>query len=220
MTLQTKRAQASVTPGDDPGEFDMILSNGTRDREGETISPDSWAQPLPDVIPINANHSPDVADIVASGRPFIDTAGNLRVVGTFAATPQAQHVRSLVNDGHLRSVSVEFLRRKDVNGAQINELVGGAFVNIPANPTAVVLASKGVLDYDQFAALMMGETDAMTMVAKAAGGDAAMVAAIHDAAVHLGAQCLAAPPDVDDGSDDGANKALRLMSLRVKALRG
>jgi hypothetical protein len=130
MTL-TKRAQASVAPGDGPGQFDIILSNAAEDRDGEVLHPEDWAQPLPDTIPINANHSADVSDIVGSGTPFIDSGGNLRVRGTFATTPLAQHVRTLVNEGHLRSVSVEFLRRKDGNDQQVIELVGGAFVNIP-----------------------------------------------------------------------------------------
>jgi hypothetical protein len=190
----------------------MLLSNGTRDRDGESISPGSWAQPLPEVIPINANHSADVSDIVGSGRPFIDAEGNLRVQGTFASTPLGQHVRSLVTEGHLRSVSVEFLRRKDGN-ATVNELVGGAFVNIPANPEARVLASKGV------------PTWFSDLVAKAANGEdtSAMVRAIHDASVHLGAQCVpSADPDAEyaeeTGEADGANKAA-LLRLRLKALQ-
>lgn len=126
MAVQTKRAQATVQPNE-AGEFDMILSNDALDRDGETLLPEDWAQPLPDTIPINANHSGDVSDIVGSGEPFIDEAGNLRVRGTFATTPLAQHLRALVNEGHLRGVSVEFLRRKDGNRT-VNELIGGAFV--------------------------------------------------------------------------------------------
>jgi phage head maturation protease len=212
MTLLTKRATAAVTPSDN-GEFDMILSNGTRDRDGETIAPGSWAQPLPEVIPINTNHSTDVAAIVGSGRPWLDSEGNLRVQGTFASTPAGQHIRSLVNEGHLRSVSVEFLRRKDGN-ATVNELVGGAFVNVPANPEARVLASKGAPQWFS------------DLVSKAVAGEdtSAMVRAIHDASVHLGAQCAPAAPDDDasedgtDGADDGVNKAAALR-LRLKALR-
>jgi hypothetical protein len=48
-----------------------------------------------------------------------------------------------------------------------------------------------------------------------------MVTAIHDAAVHLGAQCYAPADedmDGDDGADDGANKAAALR-LRLKAIR-
>src|ERR1700741_3026785 len=94
----TKRAQATVSPGDDTGEFDMILSNGALDRDGEKLNLSDWAQPLPDTIPININHSSDVSDIVGSGVPFFDSEGNLRVRGTYASNPAAQHIRSLVNE--------------------------------------------------------------------------------------------------------------------------
>jgi hypothetical protein len=217
MTPTTKRATASVQ-ADDHGEFDMVLSNGTLDRDGESIVPESWAQPLPSTIPINANHSSDVAHIVGSGTPFIDGEGNLRVVGRFASTPLGQHVRALVNEGHLRSVSVEFLRRKDANGRQVNELTGGAFVNLPSNPTARVLASKSPAWFEErLNAILTGDP-----VTKAAGGDMSLVQAIHDASSHLGAGCVApADEDMDgiDGSDDGANKAAAIR-LRLKALRG
>jgi hypothetical protein len=193
--LGTKRASAAVAPSpSDPGEFDMVLSNGALDRDGEKLALSSWVQPLPAVIPINVNHSDDVSDIVGSGQPFFDSEGNLRVKGTYAATRAAQHIRQLVNGGHLTAVSVEFLRRKDANGRQVNELVGGAFVNVPANPEARVLVSK------------------------AAGGDAALIMAIHDAACHLGAQCVVPDVDPDPGADDGANKAA-LLRLWLRAIR-
>jgi hypothetical protein len=221
MALLTKRAQATVTPGDEPGEFDMLLSNAALDRDGEVLHPQDWAQPLPKSIPINVNHSANVSDVVASGTPFIDGGGNLRVKGTFASTPEAQHIRTLVNEGHVTSVSVEFLRRKGQGGGDVNELVGGAFVNIPSNPQARVLASKGVLDLETFTrqleAILAGEPDPMAMVTKAAGGDASLLQAIHDASWHLGATCVAPADDVDDGADDGANKAAALR-LRLKAL--
>jgi len=193
----------------------MILSNGALDRDGEGLSLSSWAQPLPKSIPINANHSSDVSAIVGSGEPFFDTEGNLRVHGTFASTELAQHVRTLVNENHLRSVSVEFLRRKDGNGQQVNELVGGAFVNIPANPEARVLASKALVDFEKRLDAILGT--------KAAGESdgSAMVTAIHDASVHLGAQCYAQSDESMDGVDgaaDGANKAAAL-GLRLKALQ-
>jgi hypothetical protein len=212
MKPATKRAQASVTASDN-GEFDMVLSNGTLDRDGESLLPGSWVQPLPDTIPINANHSSDVSDIVGSGIPFIDNEGNLRVRGTFASTPLGQHVRTLVNEGHLRSVSVEFLHRKDANGQWLNELVGGAFVNLPSNPTARVLTSKTPAWFEErLTAILAGDP-----VTKAAGD--AMVQAIHDASVHIGAQCAPGDEDMDgvDGADDGANKAAALR-LRLKAI--
>jgi hypothetical protein len=105
------------------------------------------------------------------------------------------------------------------------ELVGGAFVNIPANPEARVLASKALVDFEKrLSAILAGDSDPIGLVKKAAADStdgAAMVTAIHDASVHLGAQCYASVDEDmggDDGADDGANKALALQ-LRMKALR-
>ena len=86
----------------------------------------------------------------------------------------------LVNQDHLTGVSVEFLRVKDDNGHAVHELVGGAFVKIPSNPDARVLASK------------------------AANPSMAMVQAIHDAAYHLGAESAVMGSDEDVDLADGA----------------
>jgi hypothetical protein len=217
MSLITKRVTAAVTTSDDgyPGEFDILLSTATRDREGEIVSSKSWALPLPATIPINVDHSPSVSDVIGSGRPYLDSDGNLRVVGKFASSAAAQHVRGLVAEGHVQSVSVEFLRRKDANGQPVNELVGGAFVSLPANPEARVLASKSAAFSAAVKAVIEGKS-----VDDASG---AMVQAIHDAAGHLGASCIAvevpveADPMDPSGAEDGANKAAAL-ALRVKAL--
>jgi hypothetical protein len=73
------------------------------------LRPEQWKQPLPDRIQFNTDHSPGVGDIVGSGTPWIDEAGNLRVRGKYASIELGQHIRSLVNEGHLTAVSVEFL---------------------------------------------------------------------------------------------------------------
>jgi len=191
----TKSARASIE-SDDNGGFDMILSNSTRDRDGDVLRPEQWVQPLPATIPINLDHSPHVADIIGSGTPFLDPEGNLRVRGTFASTPQAQHARTLINEGHLRSVSVEFLQHR---GGR-NELVGGAVVSVPSNPTARIIESKS-LD-DEFER-RWGE-----VVKAVGGGDAAMIQAVHDASVHLGAACPACTePHAADVPDTAASPA-------------
>jgi hypothetical protein len=138
VVVTAKTVDAAVRPADGPGEFEMVLSDDSLDRDGEHLWTHEWRDPLPDVIPIKANHSRDVADIVGSGRPYIDSDGALKVRGTFASTPPAQHLRALVTEGHVSSVSVEFLRHPDGTA----ELVGGAFVDIPSNPSARVLAAK------------------------------------------------------------------------------
>lgn len=196
MTLVRKRVSAAVAPNpSDSGEFDVILSNATEDRDGEMLLPEQWKQPLPESIQFNIDHSGSVSDIVGSGTPWIDESGNLRVRGKFASNELGQHIRGLVNGGHLTGVSVEFLRHKDAAGNPVHELVGGAFVKIPANPSARVLA------------------------AKAAGGDLALLQAAHDAVVHLGAQCaFVEVTDDADGAADGANKAVaELLRLWLKA---
>jgi hypothetical protein len=223
MTLVTKRVTAAVsTSGDPSGEFDIILSTSARDREGEVVSAKDWEQPLPESIPINSDHGKSVHAVVGSGRPFIDGDGHLRVVGKFASTPEGQHLRTLVNEGHVQSVSVEFIR----NAAKgVNTLVGGAFVTVPANPEARVLSAKAFGD----------QLDRIVKAASAGADVSAMLRAIHDAATHIdNAICPgyadpdgdgdndvdpADDPDMDgtDGSSDGANKAAAL-KLRLKAL--
>lgn len=186
MQLATKRATATVSPSSDPGEFDILLSNDALDRHGEQLHQKDWRQ-LPQWVPINVNHSDSVTDVVGSGRPYFDSQGNLRVKGAFADTDAAQHVRALVAGGHVKSVSVEFLRHRDGT----RELIGGAFVSLPANPAAQVLSAKAF-------------SDAVRHIVKSGGAEDAFLQAIHDASVHLGAGCLSM--DGVDGAADGANK--------------
>jgi hypothetical protein len=216
VTVQKKSATALVQAGDDPGSFEILLSTSARDRDNEVVSAKDWEQPLPDSIPLNSDHNPSVHAVVRSGQPWLDADGNLRVVGKFASTPEGQHLRTLVNEGHVFSVSVEFIR----NAAKgVNTLVGGAFVTVPANPEARVLSAKAFGD----------QLDRIVKAASAGADVSAMLRAIHDAATHIdNAICPGyADPDHDgdvdpgmdgvDGADDGANKCLAL-SLRLKAL--
>lgn len=185
--------KATVTASGDNGGFKAVLSTGRVDRDGEALDPADWAQPLPDSIPIGVDHSMRVGDLIGSARPYLEN-GRLMIDGTFADTPNAQHTRALVNQGHLGTMSVEFLRHPDGR----NELVGGSFVHLPANPDARVLASK----------------------APAGDPTRSLIQGIHDAAAHLGAQCagMVESEDVEDGATEGANKAAGL-SAQTKALR-
>ena len=142
---------------------------------------------------VNVGHTSDVSGIVASGKPFLDQRGNLRVRGKFAGTELGQRVRQLVNEGHLRGVSVEYLKTKAAGGRPVNELVGGAFVMVPSNPSARVLSSKAAND----------GMDGSQPVDPAHPNPADMVKAIHDAAVWLGAKCNAG----EAGEGDSMNKA-------------
>jgi hypothetical protein len=176
MDIQTKDA-AIVPVGDDndpAGEFEVILSAPTKDRDGDTLLPGEWKQPLPDHITFDTDHGMSVGSTVGSGVPRIDEAtGRLIVRGRFSTVARAQEVRTLVKEGHIKTTSVTFLNhktdQKDANGKQRieRELLNGAFVAIPSNREAVVLSAK--------------------TGARNSTSDASHIQAIHDHAMALGA---------------------------------
>jgi hypothetical protein len=196
-----KNATVSTVESENPnGEFEVILSTETKDRDDENLWANEWKMPLPAKIHIDGDHGRSLDKTVGSAVPRIE--GNQMIgKGTFAGTPYAQMVRQLVNEGHVNTVSVTYAESKNQKDNSIQrELLNAAFVAIPANPEAVVLSSKAA------------EID------KADGGMSAsgdnpdvkhddMVQAIHDAACHLGAQC-ANEIEADPGTADGANKSI------------
>lgn len=175
MDIITKAAATveSVESEHPNGEFDVILSTNALDRDGENLHPEEWKSPLPEHITFDSDHGMSVSTTVGSGKPFINDQGQLQVRGTFAGTEHGQTVRQLVNEGHIRSVSVAFMERKakSKDAKPERELLNGAFVAVPANPEAVVLASKA-MDSAQ-------EEDS----------EMARVQAIHDMACEMGAMC-------------------------------
>jgi HK97 family phage prohead protease len=143
------RKDATITNTDDafPGSFEVILSAPTKDRDGETLLPTEWKQPLPDHITFDQDHGMSVASTVGSGVPRLEADGTLRVKGTYSSLPRAQEVRTLVKEGHINRTSVAFMSektQKDGVTAVQRELLNGAFVAIPANREAVVLDAKGI----------------------------------------------------------------------------
>lgn len=210
MNVIQKSASVSTVESENPnGEFEVILSTEAKDRDNENLWADEWKQPLPERIHIDGDHGRSLDKTVGSAIPRLD--GNRLVAkGTFASTPYAQMVRQLVNEGHINSLSVTYSESKSEKGEGVQrELLNAAFVAIPANPEAVVLASKNAkLD-------------------KADGGMSAsgnnpqvkhddMIQALHDAACHLGAQCLN-EIDADPGTADGANKSGKEAAERIKS---
>lgn len=164
--MQIIHKDATITPvGEDdefPGRFEVILSAPTQDRDGDTLLPSEWKQPLPDHITFDSDHGMSVATTVGSGVPTIDEAtGNLVVEGTYSSLPRAQEVRTLVNEGHIRTTSVAFMSVQDAkakNGPKVRELLNGAFVAVPSNREALILSSKS-LDTDDKAGARNSKTD-------------------------------------------------------------
>jgi hypothetical protein len=139
-----------VTKGGDDGDvehgtFEVILSTPATDRDGEEVKAEEWKTPLPDHITFDIDHGMSVATTVGSGAPTLDGAGKMIVKGRWASTPLAQQTRALVNEGHIKTTSVAFLRlgTKAAGGAK-RELLNGAFVAVPSNTEALILNSKAL----------------------------------------------------------------------------
>lgn len=150
---RTKTYDAVVkagSAGGKNGSFEAILSAPTLDRDGDVFATSEWKLPLPDHITIDIDHGMSAATTVGSAEPFFDDDGNLRVRGTFASTPLGQEIRTLVNEGHIRTMSVAALEdsapTKDADGNSVvtRELLNGAFVAVPSNREAQILASKSL----------------------------------------------------------------------------
>lgn len=161
-----------------PGTFEAVLATADMDNEGEAAKKSEWQLPLPDSIPINPDHTMDnVLLTMGSATPELQEDGTLLIKGRYAATDDAQKLRSLVNDKHVTGMSVEFMRKRTPSSEKggtptytvSRELIGGAFTNYPINTHARVLSSKAG--------------------ARNSKSDAANIQAVHDASMALGADC-------------------------------
>jgi hypothetical protein len=138
---------------------------------------------------------------VASGRPYYDPEGNLRVDGTFASTELGQNTRTLVREGHVRTASVAMIptkKSKDEDGTTRivkADLLNGAFTPVPSNRSAMVLSAKSA------AKVLDGVDTLLKAGARNSAGDQAIVQAIHDLASNLGAICG------DGSSEEGGRPA-------------
>ena len=203
--------------GDPNGEFDVILSAPTLDRDGEVIDAKVF-EPLPDHITFDIDHGMSTATTVGSGKPFYDENGFLRVKGTYSSIPRAQEVRTLVREGHIRTTSVAFMGavREEKDGVPHvvkAELLNGAFVPIPSNRESQVLSAKS---YEAKAG-----TDEKAG-ARNSSKDAERLQHIHDFAVENGAKCSAAAeeatPAPETPSDDGKSPASTVVEFaRLRA---
>lgn len=186
-TAVLTKAVAEIAPGADDatsenGTFEVILSAPTLDRDGDTLAADEWKMPLPDHITFDTDHGMSVATTVGSGVPRVEADGTLRVSGSYSSIDRAQEVRTLVNEGHIRTTSVAFMTEKSAKGAKgpvVRELLNGAFVAVPSNREAVVLSSKALAALEQ-------ETKEGRRHGTA---DVQLLQAAHDSVVVAGASC-------------------------------
>jgi len=187
------KAIAEIVPGTDDattpnGTFEVILSAETKDRDDETLRREDWKQPLPDHITFDTDHGMSVASTVGSGAPRIEADGTLRVSGEYSSIARGQEIRTLVNEGHIRTTSVAFLTTSGSKaaGRKTRELLNGAFVAVPSNRDTVVLSSKA------WAALEDETAVAAKAGARNSATDASRLQSIHDLATEAGATCSGA----------------------------
>lgn len=149
MDAKTKSVEAEIQSVDSEhpnGEFMLILSKDNLDRDAENLWADEWMHPLPAKIHMDTDHAfskgMSVPMTAGSGIPEISENGDLLVKGTYAGTPHGQLTRQLVNEGHIWQGSVSYQTHAMDDGRFVRELLNGTFTGVPANPEAVVLASK------------------------------------------------------------------------------
>lgn len=228
MIVTKATATVETVESENPnGEFDVILSTNTLDRDGDELQPDEWKTPLPDHITFDSDHGMSVATTVGSGKPFINDEGKLQVRGTFASTEHAQNVRTLVNEGHIKTTSVAFMERKGKKDTKTErELLNGAFVAVPANAEAVVLSSKAAVIENLTATIKDG---VMT--------PSELAQALHNMGIELGAKCAheastlvggspqetaeesaAEAAEVDTSAAETAEESAESVALRARAL--
>jgi HK97 family phage prohead protease len=141
-------AEVKSAETDNPnGEFEIIMSTDSVDRDGEVIAKGAF-DPLPASIPVHAFH--DFNDPIGRATPTYNDQGQLVGRGFFASTARAQEMRQLVADGVVGHTSVGFMaadRKSPDEGEgpveiQSAELLEVSFVSVPSNRDAAVLAVK------------------------------------------------------------------------------
>lgn len=197
--MNVTRKDATITNVDEdfPGSFQVVLSTPAKDRDGDELASEDWKQPLPDHITFDIDHGMSVEKTVGSGKPYIDDQGRVIVDGTYSSLQKAQDTRTLVKEGHIRTVSVAFSSHKTTKDGKTRttrELLNGAFVAIPANTEAVVLSAKAG--------------------ARNAANDQKNLQVAHDAIVAAGAEC--GPMD-DTGAAEGATGGKSVREVETKA---
>lgn len=191
-------AEVKSAPSDNPnGEFEIVMSTDSIDRDGESIVKGAF-DPLPESVPVHAFH--DFNDPVGRAVPSYDKEGRLIGRGFFASTERAQEIRQLVADGIIGHTSVGFMsaeRKSAEDGPPLvekAELLEVSFVSVPSNRDATVLAVKA---YEEN--LKVGSRNSTK--------DVERLQTIHDLAVANGAYCDKATHEAPEAPSDEDGKS-------------
>lgn len=128
------------------GGFTAILSTPSQDRDGDKLMREEWKEFTSERYPLDMDHGMSVAETVGSFTPYFD-GEKMMMDAYFSSIARAQEVRTLVDEGHIRTVSVAFMTDKSKkDGTPKRELLNAGIVAIPSNRDAVILASKAAHD--------------------------------------------------------------------------
>jgi len=147
MTEVYSKAFASIESVDEKdygpnGGFTAVLSTPSEDRDGDELFREEWKDFTFDRYTLDMDHGMSVAETVGSFTPYFD-GQKMMMDAYFSSIPRAQEVRTLVDEGHIRTVSVAFMVDKSKkSGTPRRELLNAGIVAIPSNRDAVILASK------------------------------------------------------------------------------
>jgi HK97 family phage prohead protease len=130
----------------DSEAYELIASDETRDRHGEVIKADGWIlDDFKENAPMLWNH--DAWGTPAGSFKNIRVEDKkLKMVASFASTEKGKEIKTLFDEGHLKTFSVGFMvkERDEKDPSIITKalLLEVSAVPIPANPKAKLTSSK------------------------------------------------------------------------------
>lgn len=129
------------------GEFEVVATTETIDRDGEIILISGWDLEhfYKNPIILWGHNYWDLNCVLGAVTEVKVEDGKMIVRGVFAATEQAQVARQLYDDGILKTVSVGFIpKERQGNIITKAELLEISFVSVPSNPDAVSTGKEAI----------------------------------------------------------------------------
>ncbi len=140
----------STKASEDTGTFNVVISNSTKDRQGEIVDQNGWdlTNYKNNPVVLWAHNYSTLPVGVCDSIEVIN--GELTAKGRFAPHAFAQDVRKLYEAGMLPATSVGFIA-KEMEGNKIlkAELLEFSFVPVPANPAVRDLAKTLNLNLEE-----------------------------------------------------------------------
>jgi HK97 family phage prohead protease len=149
--MDKKYTKATIQKGSDNADFVAVASTAAEDRHGEVVSVEGW-----DLKQFKNNpvllwaHDHTEPAVGKATKVWVDKTvgkgGALMIKGKFHEfTDKAKAIKQMVEEGIIQTMSVGF-RPIEMEGDTFTkqELLEVSFVNVPANPQAMISAYKSL----------------------------------------------------------------------------